>query len=257
MHPIFYYIIIYLLLGAIGMYLANKKAEKKVKRQRWLKYCTYVAIIGIVLAAIFLDSFEVVAVIIIVAGLYEMVKANTSKWISKTEIAILSILVYCLIAFGFWKFTDTFKQPFLLFIFFQVFVFDAFCQVTGQLIGRHALAPKISPTKTIEGLAGGWILCIISAMLASSWIKYTIVEAAFFGFITGLSSFAGDMLGSYFKRVANIKDFSNLLPGQGGFLDRFGSLMMTALLYYFLQLNGYRFQFKIFELLHPIIIEHG
>ncbi len=241
MHPIFYYISIYLLLGAIGMHLANKKVEKKVRRQRWLKYFTYVAITGIVLASIFLDRFKVVAVIIIIAGLYEMVTVNASKWISKPMMVILSIIVYCLIAFGFWKFADTLKPPFLLFIFFQVFVFDAFCQVTGQLIGKHALAPKISSAKTIEGLAGGWIFCVVSAMLASSWIKYTIIASALLGLITGLSSFAGDMLGSYFKRILNIKDFSKLLPGQGGFLDRFGSLMMTGLLYYFLQLNGYRF----------------
>ncbi len=223
------------------MHLANKKVEKKVRRQRWLKYFTYVAITGIVLASIFLDRFKIVAVIIIIAGLHEMVTVNASKWISKPMMVILSIIFYCLIAFGFWKFADTLKPPFLLFIFFQVFVFDAFCQVTGQLFGKHALAPKISPAKTIEGLAGGWIFCIISAMLASSWIKYPIIASALLGLITGLSSFAGDMLGSYFKRTLNIKDFSKLLPGQGGFLDRFGSLMMTGLLYYFLQLNGYRF----------------
>lgn len=241
MHPVFYYIVVYLLLGAIGMHLANKKAGREVKRERWLKYSTYVVITGIALTAIFLDYFQFIAVIIIVAGSYEMAKTNASKLISETRIIILSTFVYCLIAFGFWKFTDTFKQPFLLFIFFQVFVFDAFCQITGQLFGRHVLASKISPNKTIEGLAGGWMFCIVSAMLASTWMKYTIEASALFGFITGLSSFAGDMLGSYFKRVANIKDFSNLLPGQGGFLDRFGSLMITGLLYFFLQLAGFRF----------------
>ncbi len=81
------------------MHLANKKAEKKVKRQRWLKYGTYVAITGIVLVSIFLDRFRVLAVIIIVVGLYEMVKTTTSRWVSDSCFSFSSRYL-CLMPFA-------------------------------------------------------------------------------------------------------------------------------------------------------------
>lgn len=236
MHLIFYYIIVYLIVGAIGMYLANKKQEKHIQLQRWLKYSTYVVITGIVVASIFANLFYVAAIVIIAAGLFEMLKANFSVVITRIQYVIISLFSYFLIAFGFWKFAETFNQAFLLFIYFQVFVFDGFCQITGQLIGKHKLASKISSAKTVEGLAGGWIFCIISAIPAASWIHKSLFIAIMLGLLTGLTSFTGDVLGSYFKRLVKIKDYSNLLPGQGGFLDRFGSLMMTGAVYYLLQL---------------------
>lgn len=232
MHFIFYYVIAYLLLGAIGMYAANKKVPQNIKRHRWLKYISYSIITGLVIAGIFLHVFKFIAIAIIAAGSFEIIKANFFGRDIRASAKIISLIIYFLIALGFWKFSSTFTDSFLLFIYFQVLVFDAFCQITGQLVGKHKLAPKISEAKTVEGLAGGWIFCIVSALLAASWINATLLTGALFGLITGLTSFAGDMLGSYFKRLLNIKDFSNLLPEQGGFLDRFGSLMVTGAAYY-------------------------
>lgn len=246
MHPIVYYIIIFLVIGAIGMSIANKKADSKVKGQRWLKYFTYIFITGVVVLGIFYNFISLVSLAIVVASSFELFKVNFLQ--NKVSIlqGALSILVFAIIATGFILFIRQFHSSFLLFIYFQVLVFDGFCQITGQIFGKHRLAPQISAAKTVEGLAGGWLFCLIAAMLAANWVNISLTDAILYGILTGLCSFAGDMLASWYKRKVNVKDYSNWLPGQGGFLDRFDSFLMTGLLYYLLYITIFKDRFSAF-----------
>lgn len=231
MHPIVYYILIFLAVGAMGMSIANKHAESKVRRQRWLKYFTYIIFTGAVVLGIFYNFIIWVAGVIVAASIIELVKVNVSK---PGYRPVLSILIFATIAAGFIFFTNTFQYSFLLFVYFQVLVFDGFCQITGQLFGKHQLAPSVSVAKTVEGLIGGWIFCLVAAVMSANWVNISLPVALLFGLLTGLTSFTGDMLASWYKRKVVIKDYSNWLPGQGGFLDRFDSFLMTGMIYYFL-----------------------
>ena len=227
------------------MSIANKKADHKVRNQRWLKYFTYIFVTGAVVLGIFYDFIFIVAIVIVGASLLELIKVNFLQ--NKVSLqSTVSILVFAIIVTGFILFIKNFQPSFLLFIYFQVLVFDGFCQITGQIFGKHKLAPKISAAKTVEGLAGGWLFCLIAAILASSWIKISLTVGLLYGILTGLSSFAGDMLASWYKRKVNVKDYSNWLPGQGGFLDRFDSFLMTGLIYYLLYLTIFRDRFGEF-----------
>jgi phosphatidate cytidylyltransferase len=228
-HPIYYYILVYLLLGAMGMALANRKANQAVRQQRWLKYCTYILIVGSILGGIFLEKFFLLTGIIAIMGFWEIIKAGSN--FSQRFLAVSVIFIYALIALGLVFFSLQFNQKFLLFIYFQVFTFDGFSQIAGQLFGRHPLIPQISPSKTVEGLAGGIIFCLLSAILAKDWVGFSGQTALIWGLITSVLAFIGDTLASYVKRLCHIKDYSNLLPGHGGFLDRFDSLMMTGMGY--------------------------
>jgi phosphatidate cytidylyltransferase len=246
LHPIVYYIVIFLAIGAIGMSIANRKADRKIRNQRWLKYFTYIFITGAVVLGVFYDFIFVVAMVIIGASLLELIKVSFFQNRNLLLQGTLSILVFAVIATGFILFIQDFYASFLLFIYFQVLVFDGFCQITGQIFGKHPLAPKISATKTVEGLAGGWLFCLIAAVLASGWVRISLPVAVLYGILTGLSSFAGDMLASWYKRKVHVKDYSNWLPGQGGFLDRFDSFLMTGLIYYLLYLTIFKDQFGQF-----------
>jgi len=234
-HPIVYYIFIFLAIGGSGMAIANKNANKDVRRQRWLKYFTYIFITGVVVLGIFYNFIQWVAITIVVAGLFELIRVNGLKrsWLGP---AFASFFLFVLISVGFILFIRTFHYTFLLFIYFQVLVFDGFCQITGQLFGRHQLVPKISAAKTVEGLLGGWIFCLLAALMCANWVNISLTEALIFGFGTGLSSFTGDMLASWYKRKVSVKDYSSWLPGQGGFLDRFDSFLMTGTFYFLLHL---------------------
>ncbi len=236
MHPIFYYIIFFLAVGAIGFAIANKKATAVQRRQRWLKYATYVPITGIVVLSMFYGFFKWVACGIVALGLAELARVNFSNTIKRTSPVIFSFIVYLLTGAGFVAFAFTTPRSHLLFIYIQVIVFDGFCQITGQIFGKHPIAPTISPSKTWEGFFGGWICCILTAITAANWIAVPVYIAALYGFITGLACLGGDMLASYYKRKTHIKDYSNWLPGHGGFLDRFDSFLMAGAVYYLLYL---------------------
>jgi len=69
-------------------------------------------------------------------------------------------------------------------------------------------------------------------MLAAGWVSIPVSTAAGYGLLTGFTSFGGDSLSSLYKRKLHIKDYSNWLPGQGGFLDRFDSFLLTGFIYY-------------------------
>lgn len=232
MHPIVYYALFFAIIGAIGMAIGNRKATKAISRKRWLKYFVYILITIIILTSIGFNFFFWISLIITMASLVELVINSRDN--SRALQTLLSFIVFIIIATGFLLYSRVFAWPFLLFVYFQVFIFDAFCQITGQLWGKHQLAPSVSPAKTIEGLAGGWIFCIVAALLGGSWIKVNISEAALFGLFTGFASACGDLSASWYKRKLKIKDYSNWLPGQGGFLDRFDSLLVVGFFYFLL-----------------------
>ena len=100
----------------------------------------------------------------------------------------------------------------------------------GSLFGRHKLCPAISPGKTVEGAVGGLIFSVGSSYAAGTcWLGIiTRGEALLFGIILAIAGPAGDLVESIFKRDAGVKDSSSLLPGHGGMLDRFDSLLFTV-----------------------------
>ena len=226
MHPIFVYTSGFLVLGGAGMHVANRRVDAATSRARWLKFGTYVGIVGCAIAAIFLNRFYWLAILITTVGLWEILK--NSLRVSSLSIQQSGLFGYLLIVAGFLQFVTTFDPLFILFIYFQVFIFDGFSQVSGQMFGTHRLLPRISPGKTWEGLMGGSLFCLTAAIIARDWVSLSLTQALLTGLATAALSFAGDILASAVKRATRIKDYSQLLPGHGGFLDRFDSFLMTG-----------------------------
>jgi phosphatidate cytidylyltransferase len=247
MHPVVYYILFFLAIGAAGMALANRKAAPVIRRQRWLKYFTYIIFTGVVVLGIFYDFLPWVAAIISLAALVELWKVNDQAETKPVLHKRFSFLVLILAATGFVFFTVTFHYSFLLYIYLQVIVFDGFCQITGQLIGKHPLVPTISPAKTREGLAGGWLFCVAVAVMTRDWVSLPLHKAALIGVLTGLTCMTGDLLASWYKRTVGVKDYSNWLPGQGGFLDRFDSFLVTGAVYFILYSTIFKAAFQSFS----------
>jgi phosphatidate cytidylyltransferase len=111
------------------------------------------------------------------------------------------------------------------FLFVVTATFDGFSQVVGQWLGRRRLVPRLSPGKTVEGLLGGLAAACAVAVLARQLVPLSAPFAAALGVAIGMAGLAGDLAASWVKRRAGLKDYSALLPGQGGFLDRFDSLL--------------------------------
>ena len=119
---------------------------------------------------------------------------------------------------------------------------DSCAYFSGVFFGKHKLAPKISPKKTIEGSIGG-IIGVILILMAYAYVSANIMNVSVnvisviaIGLVAGILSQFGDLCASIIKREHNIKDFGNIMPGHGGVMDRFDSLIFVApTVYYILE----------------------
>ena len=118
---------------------------------------------------------------------------------------------------------------------------DVMAYFSGYLLGKHKLCPKISPKKTIEGSIGGILgSVILSGIFGYFVMPDLLVHCLIIGVLGGIVSQFGDLTASIFKRKMGIKDYGNLIPGHGGILDRFDSVLFTGpMVYYYIVLIMY------------------
>ena len=127
--------------------------------------------------------------------------------------------------------TEHFFSPFVTLPFTiigSIWINDTMAYLVGSLIGRTHFS-KASPKKTLEGTIGGIILCVISISLIAYYTNTMAVkDAAVIAACCGIFGTAGDLVESKLKRMADVKDSGSFMPGHGGFLDRFDSLLVAT-----------------------------
>lgn len=122
----------------------------------------------------------------------------------------------------------------VLFLFLLNWTADTAAYLVGKPLGRRKMAPFLSPGKTWEGSAGGFFGCIFVAWLAGRILGFPLEFSLGAGALVGILAQLGDLCKSAMKREIGIKDFGTIIPGHGGVLDRFDSLMFTAIGMYLL-----------------------
>ncbi|SKA15139.1 phosphatidate cytidylyltransferase [Chitinophaga eiseniae] len=119
--------------------------------------------------------------------------------------------------------------PLLLIIF--IWINDTMAYIVGSLIGKTPFFPSISPKKTIEGSVGGMILAVVAAGVYGYYWGQQYLSLQHWLALAGIAAVfgtTGDLLESRLKRMAGVKDSGNIMPGHGGFLDRFDSLLLAT-----------------------------
>lgn len=116
--------------------------------------------------------------------------------------------------------------PFILLL--SIWASDTFAYFIGKNFGKHRLAPRISPKKTVEGLAGSALGSLVVIGAFHKWLGFDLGAALGIGIAAGILGQAGDLMESACKRVFKVKDSSGLIPGHGGMLDRIDSFIFTA-----------------------------
>ena len=125
-------------------------------------------------------------------------------------------------------FADLSGPRLLLLVFALLWVNDTFAYLTGRLLGRHKLFARVSPGKTIEGSLGGLLFTLAGVALLSHYCPWLSMKNALgMGVIAVVFGTLGDLCESMLKRQAGVKDSGNLIPGHGGVLDRFDSVLFA------------------------------
>jgi len=179
--------------------------------------------------------------LLLTKNLFKLKKIN-EKSILKQQLPLLYILIPFSLLTLIPSIIENTYNPFIIFgILIIIWSNDTFAYLVGKNFGKRKLFEKVSPKKTIEGFFGGLLFGVIAALIIAfttsslstlHWIVLSII-ISIFGTI-------GDLVASKFKREANIKDSSNLIPGHGGFLDRLDSLIfISSFVYLYLQLINY------------------
>ena len=114
---------------------------------------------------------------------------------------------------------------------------DTFAYFVGTYLGKHKLCPAISPGKTIEGAIGGMVGSILVIILLGKLFNLPVHHSAIMGILVGIVAPIGDLVESAMKRFAGVKDSGNILPGHGGILDRFDSILFAVpAIYYYMHI---------------------
>ena len=222
-------VIVLSILSIISAFLIQKIARKNPnKSSPWKKYITYnlLLILNIGLMLLGMKYYFLFGILLVGIGFKELISTAIQGQLPLSKI-IFSLAVFSIIAFLFLTFLNSKSTDEILFYYFSVILFDAFSQISGQLFGKHKIT-KISPNKTYEGVIGGFLVTVVAQLFvldfnfnSSLWLN---------GCLVCLFAFAGDLLASLYKRKVGTKDFSSLLPGQGGVLDRYDSWIFASVI---------------------------
>ena len=211
---------------------------------------TALVFVAVMLAGLFINgfSFIILFTIVLIGCLYEygklIKKINPQRYLNYLPLSFIYIVVPLLMLIDLGinspvqlqeQFaTTTFPgySPLMpCAIIFSIWINDTMAYIVGSMIGKTPFSP-ISPKKTWEGTAGGALLCIIVIGLLGSLLKITSFlpwyHWVIIALICAVFGTLGDLLESKLKRMANIKDSGNIMPGHGGFLDRFDSLLVAT-----------------------------
>jgi phosphatidate cytidylyltransferase len=127
-----------------------------------------------------------------------------------------------------------FGPVYLIILMLLIWGADVGAYFAGSYMGKHKLAPKVSPKKTWEGVIGGMLMALVAVFLLMQFIslQHSVVTFLIISLLTIGISILGDLVESLFKRSIDIKDSGNILPGHGGILDRIDSLTAAAPIFY-------------------------
>ncbi|MFQ5768740.1 MAG: phosphatidate cytidylyltransferase [Acidobacteriota bacterium] len=190
-----------------------------------------------------IDVTETLVLMVVALSLLALVRQDSpdQKFVNLVmtllPVLFLGVLLGFLVALRMLPGPDGHDLPFLLLL--VVAAADTGAYYGGRLLGRHHLAPHLSPGKTVEGFLVGIVSAVAAAFLARAWFIYRLParDCIILGIGLAVIGCGGDLVESALKRWVGAKDSSGLIPGHGGILDRIDALIFTApvLFYYHLQ----------------------
>jgi phosphatidate cytidylyltransferase len=193
-----------------------------------------------IIAAFILESVSVemgmFVTLLIIPASYVFRSGDIEHALPSSAIAVLATMYVGMLAGSLIRLRNDFPvgPKLVFFLVLVVWLGDAGAYYTGKQFGRHKMSPRISPKKTIEGGVGGVITSVITAVVIhfTFFPQIPLVHAVVVGIVLSIAGMVGDLAESMWKRSAAVKDSGTLIPGHGGFLDRFDSVLFTTPILY-------------------------
>jgi phosphatidate cytidylyltransferase len=210
-----------------------------------------IAIMLIIMAAFIIEDLSVelgmFAALLFIPASYVFGKKPLEDSLPSSAIAVLGTTYVGMLTGSLIRLRNDFPEgsKLVFFLLLVVWLGDSGAYYVGKTFGKHKLSPRISPKKTVEGLIGGIAASMITAVVIhfTFFEKFPLHHAIIAGAILSVAGVIGDLAESMWKRSADVKDSGTLLPGHGGFLDRFDSILFTAPIlycYWTLIVHGFR-----------------
>ncbi len=226
------------ILSVLGLYELLRVRESKKKFPLLLKIIAYLLTIYFCMYNTgsidfhYMMDYRVMSFIIFLF-LCPMVFINDSKRYNLNDaLFLIGSTLFIGFSFNLIIIIRNFDITYIIYLLLITTITDTFALFTGSLIGEHKLCPKISPKKTIEGLVGGVLMGTFAATAFYNTVIHPTMSLVFVIFVTlalCLVGQLGDLVFSSIKRYYEVKDFSELIPGHGGILDRFDSLIFVTM----------------------------
>ncbi len=238
--------IVFLLLLVLGMWeFYNISKLSGGAPLRWFGLLTGISLFTAgYLYSFFNNSFGFYIVLIEVFILLAIETFRNSKITTLNISMVIGSLFYIAIPLTIiqYLFFKEYNPYLVLSIFFIIWTNDSGAYIIGSLLGKHKLAPAISPKKTWEGAIGGFAFSmLLPLLLPENFLPFDMTTRLILTLIIVISSTLGDLFQSKLKRSVNIKDSGNILPGHGGILDRIDSMLFAfPAVFIYLGLIGYR-----------------
>jgi phosphatidate cytidylyltransferase len=219
-------------LGAVLMAFASRRMEPAHRRAQWLKFGVYILIVHAVVGCAVLGRNWLLGLglLILAGGSLELRRALQAIAARGSASVPGIVLAWLALAAGLVAFVARARPEEFAFLYIVIAGFDGFSQATGQWLGRHPIAPRLSPGKTVEGFLGGFASALMLAWIVAPVAGLGALAAIAWALPIAVSALAGDLAASWVKRRAGIKDYGRLIPGHGGLLDRFDSLIVAGAL---------------------------
>ena len=226
------------ILSALGLYELLKVRESKKEFPFLLKVFAFILVMCFCLYNINSIEFQYnfnykVMALLIFLFLSPMVFINdTKKYNLNDALFLIGTILFIGLSFNLIIIVRNYDIRYIIYLLLITTITDTFALFTGMLVGEHKLCPKISPKKTIEGLVGGVLMGTFVAtafyvtVISNGVVTLPIICVTL---VLCLIGQLGDLIFSSIKRYYDVKDFSELIPGHGGILDRFDSLIFVVL----------------------------
>lgn len=234
-----------LAISCIGFFELSKATKVHSEKINALEVVCYIAIVAFYAITVYApdDTLVLLWAVLFFLSIMGVYVFAFPKFYANQIMAAFFCVLYAPVMFSFiYRVRMTEYGIYLVWmVFIASWISDTFAYFTGVFLGKHKLTPILSPKKSIEGSIGG----IVGSVLAGALFGYLfstkvgqevnlIVVCAVLGAFGSIISQIGDLAASAIKRNHEIKDYGNLIPGHGGIMDRFDSVIVTAPIIYFL-----------------------